>query len=119
MTMLKLSRKTLLALEAVIDGRTALVIVHGMAGSSASGPAVDLAWSALRRGLSVVRMNMRTCGGTEACTPGLYHANLPGDVLAVVRHLVDRQRVDRRGLAYGCGYGCRVRSHSNFLDARV
>jgi uncharacterized protein len=94
------------------EGRTALVIVHGMAGSSASGPAVDLAWSALRRGLSVVRMNMRNCGGTESCTPGLYHANLPGDVLAVVRHLVDQQRFDRIVLA---GYSVGASLVLNFL----
>lgn len=90
----------------------ALLIVHGMAGSSASGPAVDLARSALKHGLDVVRMNMRNCGGTEACAPGLYHANLHQDVLAVVRHLVERRGRRRVVLA---GYSIGANLVLNFL----
>jgi uncharacterized protein len=90
---------------------TTLVIVHGMTGSSASGPAVDLAHSGLALGLDVVRMNMRGCGGTEAHAPGLYHANRYEDVLAVVRHLIGR-RVRRLVLA---GYSVGANLVLNFL----
>ena len=41
------------------------------------------AWAA---GCNAVRMNMRTCGGSDALTPTLYHSGLSGDVGAVVEH---------------------------------
>jgi predicted alpha/beta-fold hydrolase len=63
---------------------TVLVVVHGLAGSSASRHTLDITRQALARGVHVVRMNMRNCGGTEALTPTLYHGNLPGDLHAVV-----------------------------------
>ncbi len=94
--------------------RPVLLIVHGMAGSSASGLAVDLARSALRHGLDGVRMNMRNCGGTEAQAQGLYHANLHQDVRAVVRHLVERRGRRRIVLA---GYSIGANLVLNFLGS--
>jgi predicted alpha/beta-fold hydrolase len=43
-------------------------------------------------------MNMRTCGGTEALTPTLYHSGLSGDVGAVVRHFAERFGLERIAL---------------------
>lgn len=74
---------------------TALVIVHGLSGSSTSGNVIDITRHALARGLHVVRMNMRNCGGTEHLTPTLYHTNMPQDLAAVVRRLVEHARVRR------------------------
>jgi predicted alpha/beta-fold hydrolase len=86
------------------ESSTALVIVHGLSGSSASGNVVDITRHALARGLHVVRMNMRNCGGTEHLTPTLYHTNMPQDLAAVVRSLVERGRVRRVVLAgYSAG----------------
>jgi predicted alpha/beta-fold hydrolase len=83
---------------------TALVIVHGLQGSSASGTVIDITRHALARGLHVVRMNMRNCGGTERLTPTLYHTNMPQDLAAVVRHLIERGRVRRVVIAgYSAG----------------
>ena len=96
------------------DQRPVVLVVHGMTGSSASGPAVDMARAALRHGLDVVRMNMRNCGGTEAHAAGLYHANLHQDVLAVVRHLVE-QRGRRRVVVAGYSVGANL--VLNFLGA--
>lgn len=83
---------------------TALVVVHGLSGSSASGNVVDITRHALAYGLHVVRMNMRNCGGTEHLTPTLYHTNLPHDLAAVVRRVIQHPRVRRVVIAgYSAG----------------
>src|SRR5262249_27618483 len=81
------------------ESDTALVIVHGMGGSSASGHVIDIARHAIARGLHVVRMNMRNCGGTEHLTPTLYHSNQYQDLDAVVRRVLEDGRVRRIVLA--------------------
>jgi uncharacterized protein len=69
----------------------AVVLVHGLEGSSESQYMYGVGSKAWTAGMSVVRMNMRTCGGTEALSPTLYHNGLGADVGAVVEELV---RVD-------------------------
>ena len=76
-----------------------VVIVHGLAGSSASPHVVGLAQKAWDAGMSAVRVNMRNCGGTETLTPTLYHSGLSSDVGAVVRDLISRDRCERLALA--------------------
>jgi predicted alpha/beta-fold hydrolase len=66
--------------------RLTLVLVHGLEGSSDSQYIQGITARAWDAGLNVVRMNMRTCGGTETLTPTLYHSGLSGDLGAVVRH---------------------------------
>lgn len=83
---------------------TALIVVHGLCGSSTSGHVVDITRHALAHGLHVVRMNMRNCGGTERLTPTLYHTNMPHDLAAVVTRVIRRARVRRVILAgYSAG----------------
>jgi hypothetical protein len=72
--------------EAVRAARLTLVLVHGLEGSSDSRYIQGIAARAWAAGCNVVRMNMRTCGGTEMLTPTLYHSGLSTDVGAVVRH---------------------------------
>src|SRR5262249_55688030 len=81
------------------ESDTALVIVHGLGGSSASGHVIDITRHAIARGLHVVRMNMRNCGGTEHLTPTLYHSNLYQDLNAVGRPVPQDRRVRRVVLA--------------------
>ena len=50
-------------------------------------------------GWNVVRMNMRTCGGTETLSPTLYHSGLSADVGVVVRHYAERFGLERVALA--------------------
>ncbi len=75
-----------------------VVIVHGLAGSSASPHVVGLAQKAWAAGMNVVRMNVRNCGGTEMLTPTLYHSGLSSDVGAVVSDLISRDRCERLAL---------------------
>ena len=44
-------------------------------------------------GANVVRMNMRNCGGTERLCSTLYHSGLSCDVGAVLRHFIQRERL--------------------------
>ena len=73
--------------------RPALVLVHGLEGSSESRYMLGTAEKAWRAGFSVVRQNVRNCGGTEHLTPTLYHSGLSGDIAAIVQHLLQDERL--------------------------
>jgi predicted alpha/beta-fold hydrolase len=79
--------------------RPALIILHGLEGSSNSHYVRGLADKAWRRGFSVIRLNQRNCGGTEHLTRGLYHSGLTADARAVVEELIERDRVPALGVA--------------------
>lgn len=64
-----------------------LVIVHGLEGSSDSNYVLGIAEKAFHRGYHVVRMNQRSCGGTEKLTPTLYNSGMSGDYRAVFEEL--------------------------------
>jgi predicted alpha/beta-fold hydrolase len=81
--------------EAVRAGRLTVVLAHGLEGSSESGYIRGIAARAWEAGCNVVRMNMRTCGGTEALTPTLYHSGLSGDLGAVIRHFSGQHGLER------------------------
>ncbi|HZR27599.1 MAG TPA: alpha/beta fold hydrolase [Terriglobales bacterium] len=76
-----------------------LIVVHGLEGSSNSQYVIGTANKAFAAGMNVVRMNMRNCGGTEKLTPTLYHSGLSGDVSAVVRALIEEEKLARIALA--------------------
>ncbi|MFI5107172.1 MAG: YheT family hydrolase, partial [Terriglobales bacterium] len=80
------------------ERRPTVIIVHGLEGSSCSQYVVGNAGKAWEAGMNVVRMNMRTCGGTGELTPTLYHSGLSGDVAAVLRAVIEEKRVRRVGL---------------------
>jgi predicted alpha/beta-fold hydrolase len=73
--------------------RPVLVLVHGLEGSSESRYILGTAEKAWRAGWSVIRQNVRNCGGTEHLTPTLYHSGLSGDVAVVVQHLIEDARL--------------------------
>jgi uncharacterized protein len=84
--------------QAETERRPAVVIVHGLEGSSRSQYVIGTASKAWEAGMSVVRMNMRTCGGTEQLARTLYHSGLSSDVGAVLRGIVEQKKVGRVGL---------------------
>jgi hypothetical protein len=79
--------------------RLTIVIVHGLEGSSDSRYVIGTGSKAWKRGWNVVRMNMRNCGGTEKLTPTLYHSGMSSDVGAVVRTLIEQDKLPRIALA--------------------
>jgi len=67
----------------------ALLLLHGLEGSSLAHYMRGIADKAWRAGFSVVRLNQRNCCGTEALSRGLYHSGLTHDPLFLLRHLLD------------------------------
>lgn len=80
--------------RAVRSQRLTVVLVHGLEGSSDSKYIVGNTARALAAGLNVVRMNMRTCGGTDHLSPTIYHSGRSGDVGRVVDAIVREQQLE-------------------------
>lgn len=80
------------------ERRPTIIIVHGLEGSSVSQYVIGTSAKAWEAGMNVVRMNMRTCGGTEKLTPSLYHSGLSSDVDAVLRRVIESRKLQRVGL---------------------
>jgi len=80
------------------EQRPAVIIVHGLEGSSLSQYVIGTGSKAWEAGMSVIRMNMRTCGGTERLASSLYHSGLSSDVGAVLREVVRKKKLRRLGL---------------------
>jgi len=70
-----------------------VILVHGLEGSSESVYMRGIAVKAYRIGFNIVRMNQRTCGGTEHLTPSLYNSGLSGDYRAIVKELIERDEL--------------------------
>ena len=75
-----------------------MLIVHGLEGSSESGYMIGLAQKGLAAGMNVIRMNQRNCGGTDHLAATLYNSSLSCDGAAVVRHVIERDEVNRFAL---------------------
>jgi predicted alpha/beta-fold hydrolase len=73
-----------------------LLLLHGLEGSSESLYVLGTSQKAHRAGFNVVRMNMRTCGGTEHLTQTLYNSGMTGDIDRVLtEELAGRERLTR------------------------
>ena len=68
-------------------GAPAIVVVHGLEGSSDSNYSRGIAEKAFHRGFHVIRLNQRNCGGTESLTPTLYNSGMSNDYRAVLEEL--------------------------------
>ena len=75
-----------------------VIIVHGLEGSADSQYVIGTGSKAWMRGMNVVRMNMRNCGGTEQLTPSLYHSGLSADMGAIIQTLVREDKLRRIAL---------------------
>ena len=75
-----------------------MVLVHGLEGSSLSQYVIGTGSKAWDVGMNVVRMNMRTCGGTEHLASTLYHSGLSNDVGTVARTLIEQDKLRSIGL---------------------
>jgi predicted alpha/beta-fold hydrolase len=90
--------------------RGTVLLLHGLEGSSGAHYMRGIADKAFARGLNVIRLNQRTCGGTEHLSAGLYHSGLTADPLAVLRELRDRDGLTRFGVGgYSLGGNLTIR----------
>jgi len=85
------------------ERRTALtvIVVHGLEGSSESQYMLGIAEKGLTAGMNVVRMNQRTCGGTDGLAPTFYHSGRSPDIAVVATNLIEQDGISRFAL---CGY---------------
>ena len=85
----------------VENRRNALTVIaiHGLEGSSDSQYLRGIAEKALALGMNAVRMNQRSCGGTEHLGPTLYHSGLSNDVGAVAQSLIAAEGLRRIALS--------------------
>jgi predicted alpha/beta-fold hydrolase len=72
-----------------------MIIWHGIEGSSESTYMLSIAQKSFSIGFNVIRMNLRTCGGTEHLTPTIYHGGLTEDLRAVVSELIEKDGLSR------------------------
>ena len=70
-----------------------LIVVHGLEGSTESQYMLGMARHGMAAGMNVVLMNQRNCGGMDHCAPTLYNSSRSPDVAAVVRHVIDHDKV--------------------------
>lgn len=68
----------------------ALVLVHGLDGSSESPYMLGIAEMAFEAGFNVLRLNQRNCGGTAHLTPTLQNSGLSTDYRSVLEELITR-----------------------------
>src|SRR5579875_261826 len=80
--------------QEVRSERLTVVLIHGLEGSSNSQYVVGNTARALAAGCNVVRMNMRTCGGTDHLSPTIYHSGRSGDVGRVLQEIVHEQGLE-------------------------
>jgi predicted alpha/beta-fold hydrolase len=68
-----------------------LIVLHGLNASADAHYVKGIAAKAYERGMNVIRLNQRNCGGTEHLAAGLFHSGLTHDA----RHVIDEiTRVD-------------------------
>ena len=77
-----------------VAAHPALLVLHGLEGSSAAHYMRGIAAKAYGRGFSVILLNQRNCGGTEALCEGLYHSGLTADAAHVIAE-IRRDGIDR------------------------
>ncbi len=68
-------------------GRLTVVLVHGLEGSASSGYILGNTMRLWQDGCNVVRMNMRSCGGSDSLAPTIYHSGRSSDIAAIVETL--------------------------------
>jgi uncharacterized protein len=78
--------------------RLTVVIVHGLEGSSQSQYVLGNTTRAFAAGFNVVRMNMRSCGGTDELSPTIYHSGRSEDVSKVVQSIIQNQQLQNIAL---------------------
>lgn len=95
-----------------------LLLLHGLNGSSQSHYMKGIAEKAFLRGMNVVRLNQRNCGGTEHLCSTLYHSGLTADPVAVLRELEERDRLPAFAVAgYSLGGNLALKLAGDFGGA--
>ena len=79
---------------AVRRHRPTVILLHGLEGSSRSQYVIGNSSKFFNAGCNIIRMNMRTCGGTERLSPTLYHSGMSADVGAVMEFFLKHEELE-------------------------
>src|SRR5919106_1730194 len=79
--------------------RPAIILLHGLEGSSHAHYMAGISDKAWAAGWNVVRLNQRNCGNTEHLSRGLYHSGLTDDPLFVMRELIEADGIQSIAVA--------------------
>jgi predicted alpha/beta-fold hydrolase len=97
--------------------RPVLLALHGLEGSSNAHYMRGLADKAFAGGFSVLLLNQRNCGGTEALAESLYHSGLTQDAAHVIRE-ISGEGIDRIVVAgYSLGGNLALKLAGDYGDA--
>lgn len=95
-----------------------LILLHGLNGSSQAHYMRGIAVKAFARGMNVLRLNQRNCGGTEHLSAGLFHSGLTADVKHIVRELSEVDGVPAIAVAgYSLGGNLALKLAGEYGDA--
>ncbi len=114
-------RTTVVAFEHQPVGlaRGQIVFLHGLEGSSEAGYIASFSQQALERGYGVHRLNMRTCGGTEALSETMYHSGLTGDPRFVCERLDARNLGPLFVVGFSLGANVALKLAGEFADSSL
>jgi uncharacterized protein len=103
--------------QPIVGAHPALIALHGLEGSSSAHYMRGIAAKAYARGFSVILLNQRNCGGTEAMSDGLYHSGLTTDAAHVIAE-IGREGIDRVVVAgYSLGGNLALKLAGDYGDA--
>lgn len=83
--------------------RPALIIIHGLTGSSNSAYVERISRHAYADGFNIIRMNMRGCGNTINLTSSIYNAGQSSDLQSVIKYLIRKKYKSISIVSYSLG----------------
>jgi predicted alpha/beta-fold hydrolase len=94
-----------------------VVLLHGLNASSDAHYMKGIAVKAYARGMNVLRLNQRNCGGTEHLSAGLFHSGLTADAAHVINELTSVDGVDAIAVAgYSLGGNLALKLAGDYGD---
>jgi uncharacterized protein len=98
--------------------RPAIVLLHGLNGSSDVHYMRGMAAKAFAGGMNVLRLNQRNCGGTERLSAGLFHSGLTADAKHVIEELTEVDQIRAIGVAgYSLGGNLALKLAGEYGDS--
>src|SRR5206468_12079459 len=95
----------------------ALIILHGLNGSSDAHYVRGIAAKAFARGMNVVRLNQRNCNDTDHLSAGLFHSGLTADAKYVLDELTAVDGISAIGVAgYSLGGNLALKLAGEYAD---
>ena len=95
-----------------------VILLHGLNGSSDAHYMRGIAAKAFTRGMNVLRLNQRNCGGTERLSAGLFHSGLTADARHVIDELTEVDGIRSIAVAgYSLGGNLALKIAGEFGDA--